>query len=475
MPQDSAHRDFWTDVLSALAPAVKRSYFLTWFQHSGVLERRNGILVVGLPSVMARNWVANKCSQELLKAVQACDSTVETLEYEVDGKLSQPDDGRSVNVQLLSQPKKKVRKVPNKEEYVVTSDGIRSKSLNAKYSLDNYIIGSENRLAHAACIAVSKRPGVAYNPLFIYGGVGLGKTHLLQATGNAILRQNPNAIVAYMTAEKFMNEIVDAIRIQSTKAFKTKYRNVDCLIIDDIQFMAGKDRTKEEFFHTFNELYDGNKQIILSADRPPKELKDIEDRLISRFEMGMIVDVQFPDYETRLAILHAKCREAQVLLPPEVLDFIAYNVHHSIRELEGVLMQAIAQYELEEITPTVRSVAQLMKKLHRDGEFAVLEDGREHHSLAKTPDDVINLVADYFKLNKSDVVGPVRRKEILMPRQISMYLIRKELEASFEQIGEEFGRNHTTVIHAVEKIIKMLRKDQKLVRDINALKQEMGL
>lgn len=469
------HRDFWVDVLKALEPTIKRSDYLTWFQHTAVLERSTERVTVGFPMTLSKNWVANKYGDQLLKAIQTCDPGIVTIEYEVDGKLGQMDDGRSVDVNSLSQPVKKVRKVPNKEEYTVNSDGVRSKALNPKYTLDNYIIGPENRLAHAACVAISKRPGRAYNPLFIYGGVGLGKTHLLQATGNAIVQNNPNAVIAYMTSERFTNEIVEAIRSQGAKAFKAKYRNIDCLIIDDIQFLANKERTQEEFFHTFNELYDANKQIILSADRPPKELKDIQDRLLSRFEMGMIVDVQFPDYETRLAILHTKCREFQVLLPSEVLEFIAYNVHHSIRELEGVLMQAIAQYELEQVTPTVRSVAGLMKKLHRDGDFAVLEDGREHKSLAKTPNDVISLVADYYKINKSDLMGPVRRKEVLMPRQISMYLIRKELDASFEQIGEEFARNHTTVMHAVEKIIKLLRKDGKLVRDVNALKQEMGL
>lgn len=470
-----SHRNFWIEVLNALEPLMKRSDFLTWFQHTGVLERNEGKLVIGFPMVLSRDWVVNKYHQTLLEAVQACDPTVESIVYEVEGKLSHPDDLRAVDIQLLSPAHKKVRKVRGKEEFTVTADGVRSKALNPKYTLDNFIIGAENRLAHAASIAVSKRPGQAYNPLFVYGDVGLGKTHLLQATGNAILRNNPNGVVAYMTSEQFTNEIVEAIRRQGAKTFKDRYRNVDCLIIDDIQFLANKATTQEEFFHTFNALYDANRQIIISADRPPKELRDIKDRLISRFEMGMIVDVQFPEYETRLAILHAKCREYQVLLPNEVLEFIAFNVHHSIRELEGILIQAIAQYELEQSTPTLRGVAAIMKKLNRSGEFAVLEDGREHRSLAKTPEDIIQIVAEYYKLTKSDLIGPVRRKEFLLPRQISMYLIRKELDASYEQIGEEFLRNHTTVMHAYEKIVTLMRKDHKIVRDINALKQAMGL
>ncbi|EKD92701.1 MAG: chromosomal replication initiation protein [uncultured bacterium] len=470
-----SHRNFWIEVLNAFEPLMKRSDFLTWFQFSGVLDRSADQLTLGFPTVLSRDWVVNKYQVKLLEAVQACDPAIQTIIYDVDGKLSQPGDLRAVDVKMLSPENKKLRKVRGKEEFTVTADGIRSKALNPKYTLDNFIIGSENRLAHAASIAVSKRPGTAYNPLFIYGDVGLGKTHLLQATGNAILRNNPNAIIAYMTSEQFTNEIVDAIRRQGAKSFKDRYRNVNCLIIDDIQFLANKERTQEEFFHTFNALYDSNHQVIISSDRPPKELKDIQDRLISRFEMGMIVDVQFPDYETRLAILHAKCREHQVILPNEVLEFIAFNVHHSIRELEGILLQAMAQYELEQSTPTVRSVATIMKKLNRDGDFAVLENGREHRSLAKTPTDVIQIVCEYYKVNKSDLLGPIRRKEFLTPRQIAMYLIRKEFDASYEQIGEEFGRNHTTVMHSFDKIVSSMRKDRKLVRDINALKQEMGL
>lgn len=471
-----SHRDFWMDVLKALEPKLKRSDFITWFKDTAILERADGVITVGFPVVLSRDWVANKYHTTLLDTVKECDESIVDLRYEVDGHLGQVDDSRSVDVAEMSTPKKKkARKVRNKEEYTVTSSGVRSKAINPKYTLDNYIIGQENRLAHAACSAVGKRPGAAYNPLFIYGDVGLGKTHLLQATGNAILKKGSNMVVAYMTSEKFTNEIVDAIRRQGAKSFKEKYRNVDCLIIDDIQFLANKERTQEEFFHTFNELYDANKQIIISSDRPPKDLRGIKDRLISRFEMGMIVDVQFPDYETRLAILHAKCREHQVLLPNEVLEFIAYNVHHSIRELEGVLLQALAQCELEGRTPTVRNVAQILKKLNRDGHFAILEEGREHRSLAKTPEDVMEIVSDYFNVTKSDLVGTVRKKEILLPRQVAMYLIRKELRTSYEQIGEEFGRNHTTVMHACEKIIKLLRKDQKMVRDLNALKAEMGL
>lgn len=470
-----ALREFWVDVLKVLEPLLKRSDFLTWFQHAAVLARSKDTVTLGFPVVLSRDWAANKYQAQVLEAVQTCDPGVTSVVFEVDGKLGQPDDVRSVDVNSVSPSIKKMRKVRNKDEYTVTTDGVRSKALNPKYTLESFIIGPENRLAHAACTAISKRPGTAYNPLFIYGGVGLGKTHLLQAAGNGILRQNPNAVVAYMTSEKFTNEIVDAIQSHGAQTFKAKYRNVDCLIIDDIQFLAGKARTQEEFFHTFNELYDANKQLILSADRPPKELKDIKDRLMSRFEMGMIVDVQFPDYETRLAILHAKCREHQVLMPTEVLEFIAYNVHHSIRELEGVLMQAIAQYELEHSTPTIRSVAQILKKLNRDADLAILEDGREQRALAKTPEDVLEIVADYFKVTKSDLIGAVRRKEISMPRQVCMYLIRKELGSSYEQIGAEFGRNHTTVMHAFEKVVKLLRKDQKLVRDMNALKAEMGL
>ena len=469
-------RDLWEKILVRLEPTIQKSNFLTWFQDTALLEVGAKSITVGLPTLFARDWIANKYNVKILQAAKEVLPATKEIVYEVKMALKNADDPRIVDVKaLLSGPQKKVRKLPGKEEMKV-SEGLKSKYLNKRYTLDSYIVGKENRLAHAACQAVAHNPGGKYNPLFVFGGVGLGKTHLLQAIGNEILKLYPDNIVVYITSERFMNEIVEAIGKRNTKEFKDRYRNVGCLIIDDVQFFANKETTQMEFFHTFNELYDANKQIVISSDRPPKELDGLADRLKSRFEMGMTIEVCFPDYETRLAILQAKCQELEVIIPNDVLDFIAYNVHHSIRELEGVLKQAIGQAQLEQSTPTVKSVATLIRRLDREKPLSGLDEKALKKPIVKRPEEVMEIVADYFKITKSDLKGQERRKEILLPRQIGMYLIRQELGTSYESIGDDFGgRNHTTVLHACEKIMQRTRKDRKIVRDLNAIKQEMGL
>ncbi|HAU39490.1 MAG: Chromosomal replication initiator protein chromosomal replication initiator protein [Candidatus Peregrinibacteria bacterium GW2011_GWF2_43_17] len=468
-------KEFWIQVLAKMEPRVKRAHFVTWFQDTAVLSKKDGLLIIGVPNVYARDWLENKLNGELISAVREVDSAILQISFEVHPNLGLADDKRGVDVKTLVDGGHSPRKVRGKQE-VRLAEGVVSKCLNPKYTLQNFVVGQDNRLAHAACMAVSASPGSSYNPLFVYGGVGLGKTHLLQATGNEILRNYSDKVVVYMTSERFTNEIVEAIGKRSSKSFKDRYRNVDCLIIDDIQFLANKEMTQVEFFHTFNELYDNGKQIIISSDKPPKELKGLEQRLTSRFEMGMIVDVQFPDFETRLAILHAKCREHQVLIAPEVLEFVAYNVRNSVRELEGVLLQAIAQSQLEQSTPTIRSVARIVKKLNKIDPLAGYDEKGDDRTVARSPDDVLSIVCKYYKIERDYLVGADRHIGIMRPRQIAMYLIKQELRHSYEEIGRLFsGRNHTTVMHAVDKVLKTLRKDEGLLRDVNALKMEMGM
>lgn len=472
-----SEHDLWLRILKKVEGEVKRPHFVTWFQNTALLSFHDGLLMVGVPNIFAKDWLENKLNGQLLEAIKSVNPDVREVMFEVDPKLSIPGNLRAIDVNKSFPMAKKPRKLPGKQE-VKLVEGISSKCLNPKYSLENYVVGPANRLAQAACSAVAESPGSIYNPLFIYGGVGLGKTHLLQATGNSILRHDPNKIVVYMTSERFTNEIVEAIGKRNSKAFKDRYRKLDCLIIDDVQFLANKDRTQEEFFHTFNELYDNGKQIIISSDRPPKELAQLEDRLVSRFEMGMIVDVQFPDYETRLAILHAKAQEHEVLIHGEVLEFIAMNVQNSVRELEGVLVQAIAQAQLEHSTPTVRSVGNIIRKLNRNS--------KQIHGMDTSPvvakatvthsEDVIEIVAAHYRVGREDVTGQSRKRQVMIPRQVAMYLIRNELNLPYEQIGGEFGgRNHTTVIHACEKVEAQLTKDKQLLRDMNSIKSEMGL
>jgi chromosomal replication initiator protein len=477
--------DLWKKVIISLQDKVKRSDILVWFNGTILTKIEENKAYISLPSVFYQEWFKQRYKILLMDAFREVGVELVDIEFEVDASLIEEGSNGVDIAHLFKQGDKKIRKVPKKLEYKVTSSESESgkttsfitKMLNPKYRLDNFVVGNDNRLAHAACQAVARKPGWAYNPLFVYGNVGLGKTHLLQGTGNGIIETNRDSLVVYGTAEKFTNEIVESIQKNNVKSFRSRYRNADCLIIDDIQFLGGKERTQEEFFHTFNELYHENRQIIISSDRPPKELQGIDDRLVSRFEMGMIVDVTFPDYETCLAILHKKCQEMEVLIPTEVLEFIAYNVQNSIRELEGVLVQAIAQAQLEDSTPTVNSVAKILNKL---GKVNLITSPDKYSETARKPlnscDEIIDLVADYYKLTKYDLIGARRSRDIMLPRQICIYLLKKEFNFSFEKIGTEFGgRNHTTTMHAFNKIVRDLKKDPKLVRDVNSIKKEIGL
>lgn len=470
----ATERELWLRVLEKVEQEVKRPHFLTWFQNTGILSFQDGLMVIGVPNLYAKDWLEHKFNAQLLGAIRVVEPAFKELMIEVRPEFQMPNASKSLDVHKIFGNEKKPRKVQGRQE-VRLIEGVASKCLNPKYTLHNFIIGQNSRLAHAACYSVAHSPGTAYNPLFIYGGTGLGKTHLLQATGNEILRNDSDKVVVYMTSERFTNEIVEAIGKRSSKSFKDRYRKVDCLIIDDIQFLANKEMTQQEFFHTFNELYDNNKQIIISSDRPPRELAGLEERLVSRFGMGMIVDVQQPDYETKLAILHAKCREHQVLLHPEVLEFIAHNTAESVRELEGVLLQAIAESQLEHTTPTIRSVSNIFKKLRKETLFEGKISAEQAPGRVRSTDEVVEVVSAYYKVPRAEIFGEARKREVIRPRQVAMYLIRHELNFPYEQIGGDFGgKNHTTVMHACEKVIKLLKRDQQLIKDVNSIKRDMG-
>ncbi len=406
-----------------------------------------------------------------LQNAQELDPTIEQVVYKVDGALK--DDPLRTFDLLEAFPEQKKRKVAGKQE-VKMAEGIVSKILSPRYTMENFVVGSNNRLAYAACQAVAAQPGGKYNPLFLYGGVGLGKTHLLQATGNAILKQMPRATVVYTTTEDFTNQVIEAIQQQRMEQFRKRYRVVDVLIIDDVQFLANKERTQEEFFHTFNALYEDHKQVILSADRPPQELQ-LEDRLTSRFERGMIADISVPDYETRLAILSEKVMDYQLFMDVTVLQFIAEHTTKNIRELEGILMQAVAQYELEQRMPTVRSIADIMRKLNKDPHELPEHVGFEiQPQRIATFQDVMEAVSRYYSVSVADMVGASRVREILIPRQIAMFLCKKYLRMSFVRLGELFSnRDHTTVMNAVEKIEEKLQNDPQLLREVRALEKEL--
>ncbi len=464
----------WEKILIKLVSTSSiRAHVLVFFKDSIISGCNEGVLTVGVSFIVSRDNIRDRFHIKLLEIAKEIDPSIHDIKYEIMPALANPEHPGKIDLKkLFPESGPTFRKVPNKQEVIIDGE-MRSNIM--KYSLDNYITGAENRLVQAACMAVAAKPGSIYNPLYIYGDVGLGKTHLLQATGNQLMKNHPNKRVIYMTAEKFINEIIDAIGKRHTKPFKDIYRNVDCLIVDDIQFFANKATSEQEFFHTFNELYDAGKQIVMSADRPPRELNGLDDRLRSRFAMGMVIEVCVPEFETRVAILQQKCQEHGEIIDREVLEFIAYNVTSSVREMIGILVNAIAQAKLEQTTPTVRSVADVLKKLIKTEEFIGLKMSTQK-STVRTFDEVIDMVANYYKLTKTDLVGGDRKKEFMVPRQICMYLIREVLDQSYETIGENFGgRNHTTVLHSCNKIVGQLKNDNRLLRDVNTLKKEMGL
>jgi chromosomal replication initiator protein len=385
---------------------------------------------------------------------------VENVEIVVDPTLLDKPKSEKINVKKISDPTFKKDK-----EFKAQ---IKNLTLNPKYTFDTYIIGDNNHIASAIGMAISKKPGVAHNPLFLYGNVGVGKTHLLQSIGNAMVKLDPTKNALYCSAETYVNEFVEAIRNNRTNKFKDKYRKVDLLIIDDVQFMGKTPKSQEELFHTFNQLIESNKQVILSSDRPPRELPDITDRLRSRFESGMLTDIGAPDFETRLAILRKKCQEQQALISDGILDYIATNVAENVRELEGVLHQIITLFEYKR-DMTIEDVQKHLSKHKYFPETPISNKTTNKNT-------VINFVAEHFNITPNDINGISRQREIVLPRQIAMYILKEDLNMSLEAIGKHMGgKNHTTVLHSIKKITKELQTDKSLLSNINSIKRSLGL
>ncbi len=425
-------RQVWEAALGALELQVTRANYQTWLKSTVGISLNGNQMVVGVPSAFAKEWLEKR----LLHLIQ---KTLLSLL------------GRPVEVQFLVNPSSKSGET---EEF-------ECPSFNPKYTFSSFIVGDSNRLAHAAASGVAENPGQAYNPLFIYGGVGLGKTHLLHAIGHVILQNT--ARVIYVTAEQFTNEFIMAIRERSTEQFRSKYRGVDALLIDDIQFIMGKEQTQEGLFHTFNDLHNANRQIVLTSDRPPKSLSLLEDRLRSRFEWGLIVDIQPPDLETRLAILQAKAKEHKVGLPSEVLYFIAKRIQANIRELEGALNRVTAYARLVNAPVTTDLAAQ-----------ALLDITTSETKRMLAPELVIDAVAQYFNLSPDVLRGKRRDKAVALARQIAMYLLREEMELSWTEIGRSLGgKDHSTVLHGYQKIASEAEISPALRQDILDIREAL--
>ncbi|WP_264740012.1 chromosomal replication initiator protein DnaA [Cytobacillus firmus] len=440
--------DLWNNALANIEKKISKPSFDTWLKSTKAHSLQGDTLVVKAPNEFARDWLEERYSQ-LISGI-LYDITGEELGV----KFIIPQNQSEEEVDFPLPPKKKK---PEEEQ-----PELPLTMLNPKYTFDTFVIGSGNRFAHAASLAVAEAPAKAYNPLFIYGGVGLGKTHLMHAIGHYVLDHNPSAKVVYLSSEKFTNEFINSIRDNKAGDFRDKYRNVDVLLIDDIQFLAGKEQTQEEFFHTFNTLHEESKQIIISSDRPPKEIPTLEDRLRSRFEWGLITDITPPDLETRIAILRKKAKAEGLDIPNEVMLYIANQIDSNIRELEGALIRVVAYSSLINKDINADLAAEALRDIIPSSKPKVI-----------TIHEIQRVVGEHFNVKLEDFKAKKRTKSVAFPRQIAMYLSRELTDFSLPKIGEEFGgRDHTTVIHAHEKISKMLQSDsqfEKQLKEINEM------
>ena len=446
------NQQLWQAILGHLEITLSKANFNTWFKNTNILEKSADSIIVSVPDMFHKNWISGKYHGEMLKALKTIAPEVKEIRYQLGGQTTTTSQSQLNK----NQTKHDTPSSKNRENQTTSSNNTHG-GLNPKYTFETLIIGKNNELAHAASQAVAKNPGSQYNPLFIYGGVGLGKTHLMHAVGNKLLESNPRAKILYVSSEKFTNDYVEAIKEKKIDNFKKIYREVDALLVDDIQFLAGKEGTQEEFFHTFNELKDKNKQIILTSDRPPKEISAIEQRLVSRFEWGMLADIQAPDLETRIAILRDKMEKRSVSLPEDILLFIAENIQNNVRELEGALNK-LAVYQQMENRGLVLDQAKNI--------LASIVGTKKRITSAKK---IAEMVAEFYNISGEDLMKQSRKKEYVKPRQVAMYIIRKELDTSFPSIGDFFGgRDHTTVMHAVEKV-------GNLISSKDSFKQEVDL
>ncbi len=476
--------NLWNILLGELELSISKASFTTWFNNTSIHTLDNEKLVVNVPNIFAKEWLEKKYKKDILTSIQKYYPSVNLFSCQinqhptsVNTSLKNTVSQKSVdslNSQSINKQKNSslsfFKKTSTKKSSSINSQSIKPlikktfvNNLNSRYTFDNFIVSSNNELANAACQSITTDPGKNYNPLFVYGGVGLGKTHLLQATGNKIQENYPHFKIRYVSMERFSNELVDAIQNNKAKEFKNQYINLDVLILDDIQFLSGKEKSQEEFFHVFEALNQLNKQVILSSDRPPKSISTLEDRLRSRFEGGMIVDVEKPDFETRLAIIDQKLKEKDFILNKEISEYLAKNIYHNIRELEGALNKIIVTFQFQNKIPELNDVINLTKDI-----ISV------NYQKDLTPDKLLQIIADYFNVKSEEIINKSRKKKIVKPRQVAFYLLRSEIDMSYPEIGKFMGgRDHSTAIYAYKKIKKELTLNDALINQIKFIKESL--
>jgi chromosomal replication initiator protein len=452
------NEDLWKAVLGEIELTLSKPQFITWFKDTFILSNENGHVVVGVPNGFSKEWLENKFNNKIIKALQNFQSDINEISCSIQTSQDKPSRNIDGATKLSPESQKQTVDLKNKKTFTPQINFSQGNNLNSRYTFDNFVIGENNELARAACYAVSQNPGTQYNPLFIYGDVGLGKTHLLQSIGNEIIKNDPEKKVIYISSEGFTTELVNSIRNQTIDKFKDKYQQVDLLIIDDIQFISGKEKTQDIFFHIFNSLYQINKQIVISSDRPPSHIQILEDRLRSRFEGGMITDIGNPDLETRMAILKSKLLEKNFSLDESILRFVAENIKNNIRELEGALNKLVASFELNNKKPTLEETKKILSSILAS---------KQNKTVSKK--DIVNTVITFFEINKDDLLSKSRKKKVALPRQITMFLFKKELKMSYPEIGEYFKRDHTTALHAFKKIEVDIKNNQRIKEDIEYL------
>lgn len=439
-------KQLWKNCLLKIESDMSKANFSTWFKNTSIAKEENGIIYIGAPNEFVRDWLINKYHKLITKTIAETFENMRAVEYIIvkteTENLKQEVTGETIEKEL-----------PLRDLYINPGD-----NLNPRYHFNSFIVGAFNELAYAASQAIIESPGTKYNPFFIYGGTGLGKTHLIQAIGNAIKNKYPNKKVHYMTLEKFATDFVNSLQNNKANSFKEKYRKYDLLIIDDIQFIGKMEKIQEELFHTFNTFYENNKQIIFSSDKHPNHIPELADRLKSRFGAGMIVDVTEPEYESRLAIIKVRLNELNIFLEKDLMEYVATSIQGNIRELEGSLNLIVCQYLLKNKAPTLTEVKTLLKNNMKPKKNMAIKD-------------VVKIVAEYYKLEEMSIYEKTRKKEIVKTRQVIMYLLREDFSVSYPLIGQKLGgKDHTTVIHSCVKIKEDLKNDPQLMQELEQIR-----
>lgn len=443
------NKELWTKALASIEIEVSKANYSTWFKHTRIIKQDGGTIVIGVQNEFVREWLQNKYNSTILRILRDLSDTVRAIEYVVSKDEGSKEDS------LRREPTQSFfhSELPLADVYISKEDG-----LNPRYTFDTFIVGSFNELAHAASQAVLKKPGIMYNPLFIYGGTGFGKTHLIQSVGNYVKKHSPSKKILYISSEKFSIDYVTSLQTNRVSDFKERYRKYDMLIMDDIQFLSNKDKTQEELFHLFNTLYENNHQIIFSSDKHPNYIPNLEDRLKSRFGAGMIVEITPPEYESRMAIIKEKLAQQEATLPDDILQYVAESIQTSIRELEGTLNVLLCQYQLKQRPLTLAEAKTLIKNNAKPVKPVSIKD-------------IVKTVTQFYNIDERFIYEKTRRKEVVKPRQVLMYLLREDFNISYPLIGQKLGgRDHTTVIHSCEKMKNDIKTDALLLQEIEQIR-----